>query len=264
MSHGVTENTAGLIYSGDAGGLNEATSDIFGTAVEWYANNAADTPDYLIGEKININGNGTPLRYMDKPSKDGASQGLLELQPRQPRPALLLGPAEPLVLPGLRGLRRQDDQRRRLQQPDLQRRDGHRHRPRQGREDLVPHAVDLPHLVEHLRRGPHRRDQGGQGPLRRRLRRVHRHREGLQRHLRPGGHRDLRRHHTRRPARACQRRLRVGPDRLDRHVRARSRTTRAARPTADRGSSGSAATARRPPSTSSRPSPSRRRPPRRR
>ena len=73
MSHGVTENTAGLNYSGDAGGLNEATSDIFGTMVEFYANNASDTPDFLIGEKININGNGTPLRYMDKPSKDGGS-----------------------------------------------------------------------------------------------------------------------------------------------------------------------------------------------
>jgi Zn-dependent metalloprotease len=74
MSHGVTENTAGLNYSGDAGGLNEATSDIFGTAVEFYANSSADPGDYLIGEKININGNGTPLRYMDKPSKDGASK----------------------------------------------------------------------------------------------------------------------------------------------------------------------------------------------
>ena len=74
MSHGVTENTAGLNYSGDAGGLNESTSDIFGTAVEWYANNPSDTPDYLIGEEINLNGNGTPLRYMDKPSKDGASK----------------------------------------------------------------------------------------------------------------------------------------------------------------------------------------------
>jgi Zn-dependent metalloprotease len=74
MSHGVTENTAGLNYTGDAGGLNEATSDIFGTAVEWYANSPSDVPDYLIGEKININGNGTPLRYMDKPSKDGASK----------------------------------------------------------------------------------------------------------------------------------------------------------------------------------------------
>ncbi|MFJ8043138.1 M4 family metallopeptidase [Kitasatospora sp. NPDC096147] len=74
MTHGVTANTAGLIYSGESGGLNEATSDIFGTMVEWSANLPADPGDYLIGEKININGNGTPLRYMDKPSKDGASK----------------------------------------------------------------------------------------------------------------------------------------------------------------------------------------------
>ncbi|MER5864195.1 M4 family metallopeptidase [Kitasatospora sp. NPDC002040] len=74
MTHGVTANTAGLVYSGESGGLNEATSDIFGTMVEWSANLAADPGDYLIGEKININGNGTPLRYMDKPSKDGASK----------------------------------------------------------------------------------------------------------------------------------------------------------------------------------------------
>ncbi|MEU5389028.1 M4 family metallopeptidase [Kitasatospora cineracea] len=73
MSHGVTANTAGLNYSGESGGLNEATSDIFGTMVEFYANLAKDNPDYLIGELIDINGNGTPLRYMDKPSKDGAS-----------------------------------------------------------------------------------------------------------------------------------------------------------------------------------------------
>ncbi|MFI9243072.1 M4 family metallopeptidase [Streptomyces sp. NPDC053086] len=74
MSHGVTSNTAGLNYSGESGGLNEATSDIFGTGVEFYANNASDVGDYLIGEKIDINGDGTPLRYMDKPSKDGASK----------------------------------------------------------------------------------------------------------------------------------------------------------------------------------------------
>ncbi|MFJ9926386.1 Zn-dependent metalloprotease [Streptomyces misionensis] len=73
MSHGVTSNTAGLNYSGESGGLNEATSDIFGTGVEFYANNSTDKGDYLIGEKININGDGTPLRYMDKPSKDGGS-----------------------------------------------------------------------------------------------------------------------------------------------------------------------------------------------
>ncbi|MFF4905036.1 M4 family metallopeptidase [Streptomyces sp. NPDC001260] len=74
MSHGVTSNTAGLNYSGESGGLNEATSDIFGTGVEFFANNSSDVGDYLIGEKIDINGDGTPLRYMDKPSKDGASK----------------------------------------------------------------------------------------------------------------------------------------------------------------------------------------------
>ena len=74
MSHGVTQNTAGLVYSGDSGGLNEATSDIFGTAVEFFANNASDKGDYLLGEKVDLNGNGTPLRYMDRPSRDGASR----------------------------------------------------------------------------------------------------------------------------------------------------------------------------------------------
>ncbi|MGY0236871.1 M4 family metallopeptidase [Longispora urticae] len=73
MGHGVTASVAGLIYSGESGGLNEATSDIFGTLVEFYANAAADTPDYLIGEKIDIRGNGTPLRWMDEPNKDGSS-----------------------------------------------------------------------------------------------------------------------------------------------------------------------------------------------
>ncbi len=74
MTHGLTSNTAGLNYSGESGGLNEATSDIFGATVEFYANNSSDVGDYLIGEEIDINGDGTPLRYMDKPSKDGRSK----------------------------------------------------------------------------------------------------------------------------------------------------------------------------------------------
>lgn len=75
MSHGVTENVVpgGLTYSGESGGLNEATSDIFGNMVEFYANTSADPGDYQVGEKININGNGTPLRYMYNPSLDGGS-----------------------------------------------------------------------------------------------------------------------------------------------------------------------------------------------
>jgi Zn-dependent metalloprotease len=73
MSHGVTAATANLNYEGESGGLNEGTSDVFGTMVEFTANNAVDKPDYLIGEQIDLNGDGTPLRYMDKPSKDGQS-----------------------------------------------------------------------------------------------------------------------------------------------------------------------------------------------
>ncbi|MCP9975081.1 M4 family metallopeptidase [Streptomyces somaliensis] len=74
MTHGLTSATAGLVYSNESGGLNEATSDIFAAAVEFYANNPKDIGDYLVGEKIDIRGNGTPLRYMDKPSKDGSSK----------------------------------------------------------------------------------------------------------------------------------------------------------------------------------------------
>ncbi|MFD7578614.1 M4 family metallopeptidase [Kitasatospora sp. NPDC059817] len=73
MSHGVTAATANLNYAGESGGLNEATSDIMGTMVEWYANLPSNPPNYWIGELINLNGNGTPLRYMDQPSKDGQS-----------------------------------------------------------------------------------------------------------------------------------------------------------------------------------------------
>ncbi|MEP6814873.1 MAG: M4 family metallopeptidase [Marmoricola sp.] len=71
MSHGVTAATDGLVYTGDAGGLNESTSDVMGTMVEFYANNASDPGDYYIGEKIMKNG--TYLRRMDNPSADGGS-----------------------------------------------------------------------------------------------------------------------------------------------------------------------------------------------
>ncbi|GAA2225925.1 M4 family metallopeptidase [Streptomyces indiaensis] len=74
MSHGVTSKTAALTYSGESGGLNEATSDIFGTLVEFHAQNAEDRGDWLIGEKIVRSGLGREaLRFMDKPSKDGKS-----------------------------------------------------------------------------------------------------------------------------------------------------------------------------------------------
>ncbi|TCC07634.1 M4 family metallopeptidase [Kribbella soli] len=75
MSHGVTSRSAGLRYSGESGGLNESTSDIFGTAVEWYAANSQDTPDYVLGEEIFTDYNPATnyIRRLDKPSMDGAS-----------------------------------------------------------------------------------------------------------------------------------------------------------------------------------------------
>lgn len=77
MSHGVTSRTADLIYSGESGGLNEATSDIFGTMVEYFANTPGDQPDYLVGELVFRQDPNLPyqtaLRYMFKPSLDGQS-----------------------------------------------------------------------------------------------------------------------------------------------------------------------------------------------
>ena len=72
MTHGVTSRTANLTYSGESGGLNEGTSDIMGTMVEYFANNPNDTPDYLIGEELYSTA-GQALRYMYQPSKDGSS-----------------------------------------------------------------------------------------------------------------------------------------------------------------------------------------------
>lgn len=84
MTHGVTSRTANLTYSGESGGLNESTSDIFGSMVEFYANSTVDAGDYFIGERIspsNWNTDGTwknlaspkALRYMDRPNRDGRS-----------------------------------------------------------------------------------------------------------------------------------------------------------------------------------------------
>lgn len=72
MSHGVTENTAALTYSGESGGLNEATSDIFGTMVEFYAANPNDPADYYIGEEFDL-AQHDGFRRMDNPALDGSS-----------------------------------------------------------------------------------------------------------------------------------------------------------------------------------------------
>lgn len=51
ITHGVTEHSAGLVYRGESGALNESFSDIFGTAVEFYAEGRINN-DWLIGEDI--------------------------------------------------------------------------------------------------------------------------------------------------------------------------------------------------------------------
>lgn len=77
MTHGVTGATARLGYYSvkDAGGLNEAVSDIFGTLVEFSVNNASDPGDYLIGEEILIDNadDKKGLRLMFKQDADGKS-----------------------------------------------------------------------------------------------------------------------------------------------------------------------------------------------
>ncbi len=74
MSHGVTAATCNLVYSGESGGLNESTSDIFAAAVEFWINNAKDVPDWWIGEMIYTPATaGDALRYMDDPRRDGRS-----------------------------------------------------------------------------------------------------------------------------------------------------------------------------------------------
>ena len=157
MTHGVTIRTAGLTYRGESGGLNESTSDIFGTMVECYANNAGDPGDYLIGEEIrHSTRRQAAALHGPAVARTARRPGLLEHDRRQPRRALLLGRRQPLLLPAVRGQRREDDQRRQLQQPDLQRLHGDRHRPRRGRRDLVPRADDVLDLVDELRRCPRR------------------------------------------------------------------------------------------------------------
>ncbi|MEV6832451.1 M4 family metallopeptidase [Amycolatopsis sp. NPDC051102] len=71
FGHGIFQFTPGGAGSGNEnGGMNESTGDIFGALTEAYANNPKDTPDYEVGEGVNLVGQG-PIRYMYQPSKVG-------------------------------------------------------------------------------------------------------------------------------------------------------------------------------------------------
>ncbi|HJW32604.1 MAG TPA: M4 family metallopeptidase [Holophagaceae bacterium] len=90
MTHGVTATTSNLKYSGEPGGLNESTSDILGTMVEFWTlggggatiPNAAGSASTNGGKFANYKlfenswGHAYPndaLRWMHKPSRDGGS-----------------------------------------------------------------------------------------------------------------------------------------------------------------------------------------------
>jgi vibriolysin len=79
MTHAVTENESGLVYSGEPGGMNEALSDIFGAFVEAWVdggksgtNLSISNDTFLVGEDI------LPpyLRSMCDPAADGASKDI--------------------------------------------------------------------------------------------------------------------------------------------------------------------------------------------
>jgi Zn-dependent metalloprotease len=69
LAHGVTENTADLIYAGQSGALNESMSDVFGSLVrQRNLGQAADEADWLIGAGLfTARVQGTALRSMRAP-----------------------------------------------------------------------------------------------------------------------------------------------------------------------------------------------------
>jgi Zn-dependent metalloprotease len=69
LTHGVTQNTAGLAYHNQQGALNESVSDVFGSLIEqWSLHQTAETARWLIGPEIFTPGiAGDALRSMKDP-----------------------------------------------------------------------------------------------------------------------------------------------------------------------------------------------------
>ncbi|MBS1797050.1 MAG: peptidase M4 family protein [Acidobacteria bacterium] len=82
MTHGITERTAALVYSGESGALNESMSDVFGAMVERSAQGES-VNTWKIGEAAYTPANGTndALRYMDNPHLAGNSGFTLDDDP---------------------------------------------------------------------------------------------------------------------------------------------------------------------------------------
>ena len=72
LAHGVTDYTSGLIYRNESGALNEAFSDIIGTSVEYFYQQAGTgylKADYLLGE--DLTSPSSPFRSMSNPQAYG-------------------------------------------------------------------------------------------------------------------------------------------------------------------------------------------------
>ncbi|MFM6850401.1 MAG: protealysin inhibitor emfourin [Terrabacter sp.] len=69
LAHGVTEHTAGLLYQGQSGALNESVSDVFGVLVKQHQlGQSAEAADWLVGaELLNPSVKGRALRDMRNP-----------------------------------------------------------------------------------------------------------------------------------------------------------------------------------------------------
>ncbi len=79
FTHGVTEATANLIYSGESGGLSEATSDIFAILIDFHTKDRPFyAPNYFIGENVFRNQPGSFFRSMMQPSDDAFLYGGLQ------------------------------------------------------------------------------------------------------------------------------------------------------------------------------------------
>src|SRR5206468_12632104 len=71
LTHGVTEFSSNLIYRNQSGALNEAFSDIMGTATEFFYQPAGTGPlkaDYLMGEDVVTPGG---IRSLANPAQFG-------------------------------------------------------------------------------------------------------------------------------------------------------------------------------------------------
>ena len=70
LAHGVIQYTAGLVYKGQSGALNEHFADVFGVSIaQWHLKHTATTTDWLIGAGCMLGKfKGKGIRSMKSPS----------------------------------------------------------------------------------------------------------------------------------------------------------------------------------------------------